>query len=1106
MATIGELLAKIRNGGMNPTPTGDSPYGGVTPGTNAPIAQPDIDDLPDATKEATADYIYQRTKGFERLEEQNRYSLEPDLTRVRLTDATTGNPAPLTTPVPPQEAFIDPEPDNAQELALRDGFEILKRLGFFQDLTGDDGPEYDKNSQSAGHELLNRPDVREKVSAVLATTRFSALTSPDVPFATPVDAPEYDYIDEDGVRKDHPQLEKIREIASFVMNTGRRAKEAYPDAKLVLARDPEASGGDAFGESANLQYGDLNEATGIDPRTGRPDASSPTPSPPDSDRTALDGTSSIGVINSPDFPFGVDSNVTGAAELIATLDLALTLLDPALDLLNGIFGLFSYNAIHVNRPTNPAGLAPGARFGFGNYPLPSEIDFDLGIPTSLPTLPIANAGYQFIKSMNLPIPRFALQAVGDPNDLVKRLVTLGVQTVKNQLEGDPTTVQYWKTFGRKMERLLSEENNFGLPTIPPLPVYQLPNDVQFMQEFKDCGAMQFIRSMFTLAENVSSSGVASGSAAIQPYRFSRVGDLNRMVNSAANRHAASRAAGLRSPLSNRNMPSLLLLPAAFQAGRAEYTNGSTGGSITLHANDRTNYRYNTLLALAKNPDMEVEMARRRQAIRGKLGHPVPGRGGGGAEASRFSREEVEAIENLLEAEHIPFYFHDLRTNEIVSFHAFLNALSDSFSPQFNATGGFGRIEDVQIYQKTTRAIQVDFTLMSYGKKDMKEMYFKMNKLISMVYPQFSRGTMLEHTSELGTTRFVQPFSQVTTATPIIRLRVGDLIKSNYSREGIARLMGISDPDFQVLEPGEGRSIEASGCDEAMAAVVAATDRVPLTTSGQWDGTGWPIGSIVLLDPPYDPLVAFDPATNTASSDRSATIVDGMIGVRILQYIPFSNPLGGTSPNQEEIIIKVELVSDLAVPGFPSRDRIATKNSTGEAITTCMLSYRDIDTEMSAALICYGVNRELFPEAADLITEAGFEPFEEGEIDRATSDMRDRLFGDKNPIMRAFETTAGRGLAGVITSLNFDWGLNDIIDWDVKNFGYKAPKGCKISISFTPIHDITPGLDSNGMLRGPVFNVAGATPHTDEDVHPDGYDRRRRTHVATKLDTLAPGGE
>ena len=138
---------------------------------------------------------------------------------------------------------------------------------------------------------------------------------------------------------------------------------------------------------------------------------------------------------------------------------------------------------------------------------------------------------------------------------------------------------------------------------------------------------------------------------------------------------------------------------------------------------------------------------------------------------------------------------------------------------------------------------------------------------------------------------------------------------------------------------------------------------------------------------------------------------------------------------------------------------------------------------SAQLMCHGVNTDIFPDVAAAVAPVTIEVPSPPPSTTDINNMRDRLFGDKNPIMRSFETTAGRGLAGVITSLNFDWGLNDTINWDVRHFGTKAPKGCKISIAFTPIHDITPGLDSDGMMRAPVFNVAGASPHGDEDVHP-----------------------
>ena len=149
--------------------------------------------------------------------------------------------------------------------------------------------------------------------------------------------------------------------------------------------------------------------------------------------------------------------------------------------------------------------------------------------------------------------------------------------------------------------------------------------------------------------------------------------------------------------------------------------------------------------------------------------------------------------------------------------------------------------------------------------------------------------------------------------------------------------------------------------------------------------------------------------------------------------------------------------------------------------------------MSAELICHGINTDLFSEEQIGDPSLGIETIENTVSPDDYQAMQRRLFGDDNPIMTSFETTAGRGLAGVITSLNFDWGLNDTINWDTENFGYKAPKGCKISISFTPIHDISPGLDSDGMLRAPVFNVAGSSPHTDEDVHPDGLSDRVNTH-------------
>ena len=65
--------------------------------------------------------------------------------------------------------------------------------------------------------------------------------------------------------------------------------------------------------------------------------------------------------------------------------------------------------------------------------------------------------------------------------------------------------------------------------------------------------------------------------------------------------------------------------------------------------------------------------------------------GGG---SRIPSEVVKEIEDRLDAEYVPFYVHDLRTNEIISFHAFLDSVSDSINPNFNSTPGYGRMDPV----------------------------------------------------------------------------------------------------------------------------------------------------------------------------------------------------------------------------------------------------------------------------------------------------------------------------------------------------------------------------------------------------------------------------
>jgi hypothetical protein len=82
---------------------------------------------------------------------------------------------------------------------------------------------------------------------------------------------------------------------------------------------------------------------------------------------------------------------------------------------------------------------------------------------------------------------------------------------------------------------------------------------------------------------------------------------------------------------------------------------------------------------------------------------------------------------------------------------------------------------------------------------------------------------------------------------------------------------------------------------------------------------------------------------------------------------------------------------------------------------------------------------------------------------------------KNPVVKSFESSQGRGLAGAITSLTYEW-LNEGYTWETTQ-GRRAPKVCKVSINFSPIHDIPMGLDSDGFARAVPYPVGSPTRAT-----------------------------
>ena len=71
--------------------------------------------------------------------------------------------------------------------------------------------------------------------------------------------------------------------------------------------------------------------------------------------------------------------------------------------------------------------------------------------------------------------------------------------------------------------------------------------------------------------------------------------------------------------------------------------------------------------------------------------------------NRLTKTQSAEVERILEAEYMPFYIKDLRTNEIIGFHAFLDTFTDGFNANYSEVKGVGRIEAAPIlHSRITR--------------------------------------------------------------------------------------------------------------------------------------------------------------------------------------------------------------------------------------------------------------------------------------------------------------------------------------------------------------------------------------------------------------------
>jgi len=396
------------------------------------------------------------------------------------------------------------------------------------------------------------------------------------------------------------------------------------------------------------------------------------------------------------------------------------------------------------------------------------------------------------------------------------------------------------------------------------------------------------------------------------------------------------------------------------------------------------------------------------------------------DTGRLTNTERRQMESVLDAEFMPFYFHDIRTNEIISFHAFLTSLGDAYSSAYDSSEAIGRVEPIKTYKSTTRKIDVSFVAAALSEEDYDSMWLKLNKLTTLIYPQFSAGKL----SAGDSYNITIPFSQQIIASPMIRLRIGDLIQSNYSRFNLARLFGYATPTLSLKGPDSPALADYDDfVDGLEKAGLLVGYEAKLEEKRKKGGKFYYTGVFQV----------------SAGKEQIETIPGLPSG-----FLIESTKQGDPPSNSEKVVGKIIL--DPSIGASKIEDGLKDKLLGKEVLISDPSKLKPTSETKNA------IFDELDPEGA-LADAINYQSLVE-------------TFMNSNSVVRSFESSGGRGIAGFIESLSFDWYSSTT--WDITE-GRRTPKMCKVTLSFSPTHDITPGLDYQGANRAPIYPVGPHRP-------------------------------
>lgn len=444
---------------------------------------------------------------------------------------------------------------------------------------------------------------------------------------------------------------------------------------------------------------------------------------------------------------------------------------------------------------------------------------------------------------------------------------------------------------------------------------------------------------------------------------------------------------------------------------------------------------------------------------------------------RITKDQLQAVEDALDVEYMPFYFHDLRTDEVFSMPAFVSAFSEDFAPEYNETHGYGRTDPVLTYSKTKRNMTIDFKLVSFSPKDHDYMWFVINKLVAMCYPQRSAGQKrFLPTGE----SFVQPFSQVPIASPMIRLRLGEVLKSNYSKTSLARLFGLLGAPGRSNIAGDVTSEEAQNFAHNLAVA-----ELSLITGADVELELKEVPSLPMVILPGTTLSVFldnggkdkskDVTIIDASDENDPQPVPGLL-FKPEKIVPTRGKgvyLEGTVATKglfDDVNDVKKRLAPLGAAGikflFPDDDLLVLADAGIPTLTVkARVLLPEIPSEVRGKVYEYQRAEVRKQAISELDIANPLSPADEKNVNF--------MKAANNPVVASFEAARGRGMAGFITALSLDYAESN---WDTRP-GNRAPQTVNVSMTFAPVHDLPLGLDADGSIIAPSHPV-GSFQRTD----------------------------